>query len=161
MRTETSNGSGYTGLLMLGAGLSLAGGVAQAAATPEYFSGSPVYGFLFAMIALAQITYGLVLFMRPWAYDETGGPRAEAGAYARPVLVGGAAGTAAVITLNVISFAVGVSSLGIASAGMKPITTVGLMATLIEAVASAVLLGLSARCVPASVHEVSYGNTID
>src|SRR5450756_1763751 len=107
MDTGEKDGLGHSGILVAAAGLSLAAGIVHALVVPEYLSEWWGYGFFFTLAALAQITYGLVLFMRPWAYDETGGSRSDSSRYARVVYMAGVFANLAIFGLYIITRAVG------------------------------------------------------
>ena len=121
---------------------------------PQYLSEWWGYGFFFTLAALAQITYGLVLFMRPWAYDETGGSRAGGG-YAKAIYAAGACGNLAIIGLYIITRVVGVPFFGPAAGQVEPVTALSLTVTIIEAVLAGILIVMARREAPALARQTT------
>jgi hypothetical protein len=138
-------------MLVAAAGLSLAAGIVHALVVPEYLSEWWGYGFFFTLAALAQITYGLVLFMRPWAYDETGGSRSERGSYASMVYMAGAYGNLAIIGLYIITRAAGIPFFGPAAGKVLPVTVLSLTVTVMEAMLAGILIRMAGRAARAVV----------
>jgi hypothetical protein len=153
METGEKDGSEHSRILVTAAGLSLAAGIVHALVVPEYLSEWWGYGFFFTLAALAQITYGLVLFMRPWAYDETGGSRSESGGYARVVYMAGAFANLAIIGLYIITRAVGIPFFGPAAGKVEPVTALSLTVTVIEAILAGILIGMARHEAPALVRQ--------
>jgi hypothetical protein len=139
MKDETS----YPGLLVLAAGLSLAAGVVHFTVVPEHLSEWWGYGFFFTIVALAQLTYGLLLFIRPWAYAEDGGFRSQPAAYTRRIYLAGAIGNLAVICLYLITRTVGIPFFGPGAGEVEPVTALDAAVTLTESVLLGVLLALA------------------
>lgn len=154
MEDVVKDQTGYTGALILGAALSLAAGVLHATVIPEHMSEWWGYGFFFMLAALAQIMYGLLLFLRPWAYDETGAIREHPDETARPVYLGGALANLAIIALYLITRTVGIPIFGPDAGSVEPVTAVSVVVTLLEAALVAVLFVLARRAVPAMAPEL-------
>ncbi len=133
------------GAAYLAGALSLAVGVAHGMVVPEYLGEWWGYGFFFLWAALAQIAYGLVLFLRPWAYDDTGGGREDPDAGARPVYRWGAFGNAAIIALYVVTRTAGIPLLGPGAGRAEPVTVLSLTVTLLETALVATLLLMAQR----------------
>jgi hypothetical protein len=155
METAERDRSGHPGVLVAAAALSLSAGIVHALVVPEYLSEWWGYGFFFTLAALCQITYGLVLFMRPWAYDETGGSRSESGGYAGPVYLAGACANLAIIGLYSITRTVGIPFFGPAAGKIEPVTALSLTVTVIEAVLAGILIVMSRRETPAFVRQTT------
>ncbi len=119
MHTEARGDSGHSGTLLVAAGLSLGVGIVHALVMPEHLIEWWGYGFFFMLAALAQLTYGLLLFMRPWAYDESGAFRSESSRQARSVYLAGAGGNLAIAALYAVTRMVGVPFSARARAGLS------------------------------------------
>lgn len=122
--------------------LSVAAGVAHGLVAPEHFREWWGYGLFFGLAAIAQVFYGGLLLLAPWRYDETGGRRPSTIRTDRTVYVAGAAGTAILIGIYVISRTVGIPFLGPDAGRVEPITPAGIATKLLEAAALATLVRL-------------------
>ncbi len=145
---------------VLAGALSLAVGIGHATVVPEHLSEWWGYGFFFMLAALGQITYGLLLFMRPWAYDDTGGIRdaasGEGAIYARRIYLGGAAANLAIVGLYVITRTLGIPFFGPGAGQVEPVTALSLGVTVMEVVLALVLLALARRTMPARAETVQW-----
>jgi hypothetical protein len=159
MATGEEDGFAHSRALVVAAGLSLLAGIIHALVMPEYMTEWWGYGFFFTLTAMAQISYGLVLFMRPWAYDETGGSRSEESGYARLVYIIGATGNLAIIGLYIITRAVGIPAFGPDAGRVEPVTLISLAVTIIEALLVGILIALIRRTERVGSPETAHSTT--
>ncbi len=145
MKDETA----YPGMLILAAG------VVHGTVIPEYLSEWWGYGFFFMLAALAQLMYGLLLLMRPWAYGEDGGLRRQPAVYARPIYLAGAAGNLAVLCLYLVTRLAGIPFFGPGAGEVEPFTAPGIAVSLMEAVLAVALLALAWRSEPGVARSLS------
>jgi hypothetical protein len=121
-------------LVFWAATLSIGGGLVHALATGEHLAEWWGYGVFFIFAALAQICCGLIYFIQPWRYDETGGNRSdeEAAPYGRPWFLAGIAGNSAIILLFLITRTVGIPFFGPGAGQAEPLTLLGVLSVIIE-----------------------------
>jgi hypothetical protein len=137
--------SSYPGLLMVASGLSLAAGMVHITVIPEYLGEWWGYGFFFMVVALLQLTYGLVLMMRPWAFDDTGAHLGRPHAFERRIYLIGAIGNLAIVGLYLITRTLGIPLLGPEAGDVEPFTPLSVSVTLLEAFLGVALLVLAHR----------------
>lgn len=102
------------------------------------------YGLFFLIAAAGQVLYGLVLLVRPWQYDETGGRR-EGRRQARLFYQAGIAANCFFILLYLVTRTVGIPLLGPAAGRVEAASLLGLLTKVIEAALVASLLTLLRR----------------
>ena len=121
-------------LIFWAATLSIAAGLVHALATGEHLVEWWGYGVFFILMALAQICCGLIYFIQPWRYDETGGSRSdrEAAPYGRPWFLAGIAGNSAIILLFVITRTLGIPFFGPQAGEVEPLTLLGVLSVILE-----------------------------
>lgn len=142
------------------AGLSLVAGLVHGAVTPDHLSEWWGYGLFFFSAALAQGGYGLLLLLRPWRYDETGGLRPDEDPSARQsdrvAYQVGVAGNAAVVALYVVTRTVGIPFFGPEAGEVEPVTPVGLLSKGLELALIGCLMAMLRRS-PGSARRPSGG----
>ena len=112
--------------------LALAAGVTHGIATAQYIRDWWGYGVFFMVVALAEIMLGLVLLIRPWQYDETGGIRAAGTKHARTLFVLGVVGCGMLIVLYLVTRTVGIPLLGPLAGRVEPVTLLGVASKIVE-----------------------------
>ncbi|MBI1742268.1 hypothetical protein HYR54_04285 [Candidatus Acetothermia bacterium] len=128
METEDSNR-----LLYWTAGLSIAAALIHAGVAPEHLSEWWGYGIFFLVAGICQGIYGLVLLLRPWRYDDTGGLReGNDPSYVRTLYMLGIIGNGAIIILYLITRFVGIPFLGPDAGKVEPFTPISVLSKLIE-----------------------------
>jgi len=90
------------------------------------------YGLFFLFAAAGQVIYGLVLLVRPWQYDETGGRR-EGSRQARLFYLAGIAANCFFILLYMVTRTVGIPLLGPAAGRVEAVAILGVLTKLAEA----------------------------
>ena len=103
-----SSASAWKGTAMLryaALALSLGAWMLRPLVIGEQFAQSSTHGFVFLLASFAQGAYALVIALRPWLVDATGGRRTDQGAYAtgRAVYLGGAVGNALLLALDCVT----------------------------------------------------------
>ena len=146
MREQPGERHSLESLVYTAGALALAAGVIHGVATAEYWNGWWGYAAFFTYAAISQIVYGLVLFIQPWRYDETGGLRASSHAVARRVFVGGVIGNGLIIILYVITRTVGIPFFGPAAGHVLPVTPLSAVSKLTEAALIIYLVSLIKCC---------------
>ncbi len=116
------------------AGLSVAAGLVHVFASFTYWEEWWGYGTFFLLLALLQVTYGIVLFMRPWHYERSGDARVggEGRARARSFLALGAVATAAIVALWLFAHLIAVP-FGPHAGQREPITFLSVVALIVMA----------------------------
>jgi hypothetical protein len=142
MQSTANRQSAYPERLRLAAGLSLGVGIVHLMLSPEYLSQWWGYGFFFMLAGLGQITYGLLLFMLPWLYDDASSFLRGDPPWARYLYVGGAVGYLAVVALFVVTRTLGIPA-GPQAGTIAPLSAAGLATTLAEVVLAGLLLALA------------------
>lgn len=131
------------------AGLSLAAGLVHGAAAADHTAEWWGYGAFFFGAALAQGLYALLLLLRPWQYDETGGHRAAGDPVAlqgdRLAYRLGVAGNLAIIGLYVVTRTLGIPWFGPDAGEVEPVTPLGLLSKALELALVGCLLALLRR----------------
>lgn len=94
----------------------------------QYFRDWWGYGVFFVVAVMAQIMYGVVLLVKPWQYDETGGIRASGTGNARTLYVAGLIFTVALIALYFITRTFGIPMMGPMAGKVEPFDLLGLTA---------------------------------
>lgn len=145
-------------LRLWAAGLSLAAGLVHGAAAADHTAEWWGYGAFFFTAAVAQGLYGLLLLLRPWHYDETGGHRAAGDPIAlrddRLAYRLGVAGNLAIIGLYVVTRTLGIPWFGPDAGEVEPVTPLGLLSKALElALVGCLLVLLRASAGPASEPE--------
>jgi len=129
-------GSAATGLRTAAAWLSIAAGLVHGANVQEHLREWWGYGLFFALAAVVQIGYGIVLLVRPWRWDERGGVRTDLeavrGADRRFLLIGVGLNVP-LIALWAVTRTVGIPFLGPEAGEVEPVTAVSMVAKLLEA----------------------------
>jgi hypothetical protein len=92
--------------------LSILALVAHGIDAPDHLSEWWGYGTFFVVVASFQFFYGIVLFLRPWRYDEDGKLRENAGRSGRPYFILGTVLTASVIIIYIITRTTGMPFFG-------------------------------------------------
>lgn len=133
------------GMIYWAAGLALLAGVIHGIATTEYWNWWWGYAAFFLYAAICQVTYGLVLFLRPWRYDETGGLRTDSFKWERPVLLLGVIGNGAIIVLYIITRTIGIPFFGPGAGTVLPITPLSAVSKIVELMLVASLIALIRR----------------
>lgn len=123
---------------------SLAAGMIHGLNIQEHLNEWWGYGLFFLFAAAAQVVYGLVLLVRPWQYDETGGRR-DGSRYSRRFYLAGIATNCFFILLYLVTRTVGVPLLGPAAGRVETVTVLGVLTKLAEAALVACLLTLLRR----------------
>ncbi len=142
-RQSTGNrASTYAERLRLAAGLSLAIGIVHLMLSPEYLSQWWGYGFFFMFAGLAQITYGLLLFVLPWFYDDTASFLRGNPPGARLLYVAGALGYLAVVVLYLVTRTFGIPA-GPQAGTVAPLSADGLLTTVAEVALAGLLFALA------------------
>jgi len=145
MDGSVDSSSRYPGLLLVASGLSLAAGMMHIAVTPEYLREWWGYGFFFMTVALLQLTYGLVLMMQPWAYDDTGGHLARPHAIERRLYLVGTVANLSIVCLYLVTRTVGIPFLGPDAGMVEPFTPLSVAVTLLEILLAVTLVVLARR----------------
>ena len=86
----------------------------------------------FLLAATGQVFYGILLFLQPWQFSETGQIREGTERYTRSYCVLGIAVNAAIVLLYLITRTVGIPFLGPEAGQVEPVTVIGLLSTAIE-----------------------------
>ena len=86
----------------------------------------------FLLAATGQVFYGILLFLQPWKFSETGQIREGTERYTRSYCVLGIAVNAAIVLLYLVSRTVGIPFLGPEAGQVEPVTVIGLLSTAIE-----------------------------
>jgi hypothetical protein len=144
MKTTARKAWSYEDLLRLVAFLSLGAGVVHFIVSPEYLSEWWGYGFFFIFAGLAQITYGLLLFLLPWLQEDTASFYKGTLPGIRPIYLAGVCGNAAIAVLYFVTRTVGIPT-GPQAGAIEPVTIVGLITTLAELTMIGVLVVLARR----------------
>lgn len=117
-------------------GLSLAAGLVHGAITPDHFSEWWGYGLFFFLAALAQGGYGLLLLLRPWRYDQTGGSRPPDDPLVRQddrrAYQWGIAGNTAIVALYVVTRTTGIPFFGPGAGEVEAVTPAGVLSKGLE-----------------------------
>ena len=134
------------------AALCMIAGVVHGIATAFYMPEWLGYGVFFIVAALGQIMYGVVLLVKPWQYDETGGFRTTGTGGARTIYLFGLIMTVAFIVLYFITRTIGVPLLGPMAGQTEPFDPLGVLAQIIHAVLALMLWSLFRYVSRASVN---------
>lgn len=102
------------------------------------------YGLFFLFAAAGQFVFGLILIVRPWNYDATGGHR-DGRRYARMFYWAGAVGNTFLIALYLVTRTVGIPFLGPQAGQTEPFSAIGLLTKTFEAALVLTLLALARR----------------
>jgi hypothetical protein len=137
-----SQASAYSERLQLVAGLSLGVGIVHLMMSPEQLGEWWGYGFFFMFAGLAQITYGLLLFLLPWLHQDTAKFLRSDSPTARLLYAWGAWAYLGVAALFIVTRTIGVPA-GPQAGRVQPITTLGLITTAVELVLAVLLLALT------------------
>lgn len=121
------------------AALSMIAGVVHGIATALYMPQWLGYGVFFIVAALGQIMYGVVLLVKPWQYDETGGIRKSGTGSAHTIYMAGLLMTLAFIVLYLITRTIGVPLMGPMAGQPEPFDPLGALAQVIHAVLALLL----------------------
>ncbi|MCL5997934.1 MAG: hypothetical protein M1546_18050 [Chloroflexi bacterium] len=133
MKAHVSENGRLTRLRYWSAGLSIFAGLIHGVVTPEHFEEWWGYGAFFFVAALAQIFYGVLLLLLPWAYDETGAALGtEADRRTATYCIVGILGNAAIVALWIVTRTVGIPFFGPEAGEIEPITAISLVSKLIE-----------------------------
>jgi hypothetical protein len=109
------------------AGLSVFSLIAHAIDAPDHLQEWWVYGAVFVIIASFQFFLGVSLFLRPWRYDDEGNVRGGANdRFGRPYYILGAAFSAVIVVLYLITRTSGMPFLG-PDAAREPVTILSLI----------------------------------
>ncbi len=122
--------------------LSVAAAVAHGLATPEHLREWWGYGLFFALAAFGQASYGALLLVAPWRYDDTGGLLAGGWRHERALYLAGIVLNSALIVLYAVTRTVGIPFLGPEAGTVEPLTAAGLSTKLLETALVATLVGL-------------------
>ena len=114
--------------------LSMVAGVVHGIAMAQYMPQWWGYGIFFVGAALAQIIYGVVLLIKPWQYDETGGIQESDTSGARIIYIVGLLMTVAFIILYLITRTLGIPLMGPMAGEVEPLDPLGILAQVIHAV---------------------------
>lgn len=122
-------------------------GLVHGLVTPKHFDKWWGYGLFFFVAAFAQVAYGVLLLLRPWAHDETGGERSDPETDRRTVAyyVMGIAGNLAIIALWVVTRTVGIPFFGPDAGEVEEVTLISLVSKAIEAALIVCLIVLIRR----------------
>jgi hypothetical protein len=141
--TRTANqASAYSERLQLVAGLSLGVGIVHLMLSPEQLGAWWGYGFFFMFAGLAQITYGLLLFLLPWLHEDTSKFLRSDSEGARLLYIWGAWTYLGVAGLFLLTHTIGVPA-GPHAGMVEPISALGLITTVVELVLAGLLLALA------------------
>lgn len=133
MKAQVSENNRLKRLRYWSAGLSIFAGLIHGVVTPEHFEEWWGYGAFFLVAALAQVFYGMLLLMLPWAYDETGAALgAEADRRTTTFCVVGILGNVAIVALWIVTRTIGIPIFGPAAGEVEPVTTISIVSKLIE-----------------------------
>jgi phage shock protein PspC (stress-responsive transcriptional regulator) len=124
------------------AALSMIAGVVHGIATAFYMPQWLGYGVFFIVAALGQIMYGIVLLVKPWQYDETGGFRKTGTGGVRTIYLFGLIMTVAFIVLYLVTRTIGVPLMGPMAEQTEPFDPLGILAQIIHAVLALMLWSL-------------------
>jgi hypothetical protein len=86
--------------------------VAHAIDAPDHINEWWGYGTFFVVVASFQFFYGIVLFLKPWRYDEDGQIRKNADRYGRSYFILGTILTASVIIVYIVTRTTGIPFFG-------------------------------------------------
>ncbi len=114
--------------------LSLAAGVVHGIASTAYWTAWWGYAAFFRMVAMAQGAAGLVVFLQPWQYDNTGGIREGGSRYARPFLMAGIIFNSILVVLWLFSRLVTLPMTLDVGMSYGLVTVLGALASLIEVI---------------------------
>lgn len=132
------------------AALSVAAGAVHGLATAEHLREWWGYGLFFLLAGGAQVLYGVLLLVRPWRYDDSGGVRPDEGRrHERAFVLAGIAGNAAVVLLYVVTRTLGIPFFGPEAGEVEPVTPVGVVSKALELALIASLVALL-RLTPAA-----------
>jgi hypothetical protein len=131
-------------LLRWAAFASLAAGMSHGLNIQEHLNEWWGYGLFFLFAAAGQVVYALVLIVRPWQYDETGGRR-DGARQARWLYLAGIAANCFFIVLYLVTRTVGIPFLGPAAGQVEPVSLLGVLTKLTEAALVACLFALVRR----------------
>lgn len=134
-------------LMYATAALSILAGLIHGLVTPEHFEEWWGYGLFFFVAAFAQVAYGVLLLLRPWAHDETGGERNDPETDRREVTyyIAGIAGNLAIIALWVVTRTAGIPFFGPHAGEVEEVTWISLASKATEAALIVCLIVLIRR----------------
>lgn len=89
------------------------------------------YGLFFLFAAAAQVVFALILLVRPWRYDETGGLR-DGDSHARPFYLAGAIANSFFVLLYALTRTSGIPFFGPRAGRVEPVTLLGVLTNLLE-----------------------------
>jgi hypothetical protein len=128
------------------AALAMLAGVIHGIAMTQYVPTWWGYGFFFIVAGLAQVAYGIALFMKPWRYDDTGGIRESGTGNARVFYIAGLIPTVAFVLLYLVTHTIGIPFVGPLAGQVEPATPLGVLAQLIHIVLAFHLAVLARYC---------------
>jgi hypothetical protein len=129
-----TSAAGFDKVNYRAATLSMVAGVVHGIAMAQYMPQWWGYGIFFVGAALAQIIYGVVLLIKPWQYDETGGIRESDTSGARVIYIVGLLMTVAFIVFYLITRTLGIPFMGPMAGDVEPFDPLGILAQVIHAV---------------------------
>ncbi len=134
MESSTGNVRRWDEMFYQAAGLSVAAGLVHVFASYQYWEIWWGYATFFLLLALLQVSYGIILFMRPWHYEHSGEARVagEGRARTRFFLTFGAAATAALVALWLFAHVIAVP-FGPSAGQREPITFLSVVALIVMA----------------------------
>ena len=119
------------GLLQIVAGLSIAVGTIHLLVSPEHLDEWVGYGFFFMVAGIAQLAYGLALFLLPWLSSDTEAFLRGVMPGVQELYLGGVAANASIIALWLVTRTVGIP-VGPLAGSVEPLDALSVFATLIE-----------------------------
>lgn len=134
-------------LMYATAALSILAGLVHGVVTPEHFEEWWGYGLFFFVATFAQVAYSVLLLLRPWAHDETGGERNDAETDRRTVTyyVAGIVGNLAIIALWLVTRVIGVPFFAPAAGEVEAVTLISGVSKAIEVALIVCLIALMRR----------------
>ncbi len=142
IRSAADRESRYAERLRLAAALSLGIGIVHLMLSPEYLSQWWGYGFFFMLAGLGQMTYGLLLLVLPWFYDDPASFLRDDPPVVRYLYVGGALGYLSVVALFIVTRTFGIPA-GPQAGTVAPFSVAGFATTLAEVALAGLLLTLA------------------
>ena len=117
------------------AGMSIVAGLIHGLVTPEHFAEWWGYGLFFFVATFAQVAYGVLLLLRPWAYDTSGGERNDVDTDRRTILfyAAGIVGNLVIIGLWMVTRTAGIPFFGPGAGEVEQVTLISLASKLVEA----------------------------
>lgn len=135
-RIETKN------LRYIAAGLSVLAGVLHIIIVPEHLEEWWGYGTFFIIAGVAQLFYALLLVFHPWQPDPIRGAQ---GLAATRVFWAGIIGNGLLIALYIVTRTIGIPFFGPGAGEIEPVSLIGVMTKVIEALLVVTLIMLLRR----------------